>query len=710
MVKQNSPANLPTTSRAETWHTGEKVELEKALRIILLISTAGSLAIAAVSLGSGWFRTFWITLVLGGISCFCNLIGRSGRWRTATATLLLALVCVLCYEAAGGNGLHDLGILVVPAILVIAALVFDWLAYVLFVGAAVTAVSVVAAWSWTHHGLDKFTDKPVTEYIVLLVILFFAALTGRLVARQLFQSWERTREIADKYQSIFHNIQDVYYEMQPDGTVLEMSPNGEQLLQTKRDAMIGSSLLPFYQNQSVHDTFLARLREHRHLSNYELRLKDPGGHSHTVLVSAALSGEPGEAGEKVIGSIRDITERRQLEEHLAQAQKMESIGTLAGGIAHDFNNLLTVINGNCEMARIKMEAGENSAEDLVAIQKAGMRATELTRKLLAFSRKQSYRAIPVDVDSLLLHLEAIIKTLIGEDIRIEKRIAPDIPRILADPSQLEQVLINLLVNARDAINEKSTRASDKCIRICAMAAEVSQDKVAGGVPKRHLELAISDNGIGMSAEVKNRLFEPFFTTKKTGTGLGLATVYGIVRQNNGFVEVEGELHQGTTIRIYWPATETQADEVLKQDESLMRGSEGILVVEDEIAVREFVCRALVSCGYKVSEARDGKEALCLLKEQAHLVQLVITDVVMPEMDGKELIQKVREIIPQPKVLFMSGYAEERISHGGAIETGINFIQKPFSRIELSRKVREILDTRPNAMDINHAASRILENH
>lgn len=394
----------------------------------------------------------------------------------------------------------------------------------------------------------------------------------------------------------------------------------------------------------------------------------------------------------------DITDKKRMEQQLIQAQKMESIGTLAGGIAHDFNNLLTVINGYSDMLLMKFGSEDTVFKDISAIRSAGDRAEKLTRQIMAFSRKQIYKPQIVDINSIIIELEKMFRSLIGEDIDIRTKLAHDLPFIKADPGQIEQILINLLVNARDAVNLKSSKANEKRITIETNKRVIDEIFVKNHIGSRKgvfICLAISDSGIGMNKEIKNSIFEPFFTTKSRnkGTGLGLATVYGIVKQNSGSIYVYSEPGMGTTFKIYWPTTDK---ELTIRDSSVfnrkaLSGNESILVVEDDIQVLNFAKSTLQNFGYNVHSASSGKKALKIFKSGKIRFNLLFTDLVMPDMNGQELAAMTEKISPETKILFASGYTDNHLVHKGQLKENINFLSKPYSTKNLLKAIREILD-------------------
>ena len=413
--------------------------------------------------------------------------------------------------------------------------------------------------------------------------------------------------------------------------------------------------------------------------------------------SALICPIKNEAGEitHYLGIKEDITEHKELQDQLFQVQKMESIGTLAGGIAHDFNNILTVIKGYSDFALSRLDKGHPLYNDISIIQSAGEKAENLTRQILAFSRKQIYHPQVVDLNRIIRDMENMALRLIGEDIRIEMSLAPELPAIKADPSQIEQICVNLLVNARDAINLRTDRAGEKKITIETGTIFLDEDYVRqhmGSKKGLHILFAISDTGTGINEDIRKKIFDPFFTTKAYGTGLGLATVYGIVKQNEANILLTSEPGTGSTFKIYWPAVVEKPPVVSGVDlvGADLHGSERVLLAEDESSVAGFVYAVLKKAGYQVTVARNGKEALDLAARQSVPFDLLLTDLVMPDMNGKELSEKIKEILPTIRILFSSGYTDSYLDHSGALDDAIDFLQKPYSMNALLKKVRSVL--------------------
>ena len=387
----------------------------------------------------------------------------------------------------------------------------------------------------------------------------------------------------------------------------------------------------------------------------------------------------------------DITAKKNLEDQLRQAQKLEAIGSLASGVAHDFNNLLTTILGYGELGLIKLGPDDPLREQLEAIYEAGKKASTLTRQLLAFSRKQVLEMKVINLNSLLEDLTKMLKRMIGEDIQVRMMLDPNAGNIMADPGQIEQIVMNFIINSRDAMPEGGTltietQAVDLDEDYCRTHAEIT--------PGTYIALCVTDTGKGMPPEIMEKIFDPFFTTKTkgAGTGLGLSTVYGIVKQHNGHIYVYSELGSGTTFKIYFKEIKKTADgKTSKQFQPMKGGTETILVADDEISIRKLVRDTLAPLGYKVLEAADGQEALEYFQRHRDEIDMLLTDVVMPRMTGKKLAKKLLEEKPDLKVLYMSGYTDNVIAHQGILDKDIEFINKPLVPSILTKKIRAVLE-------------------
>jgi two-component system cell cycle sensor histidine kinase/response regulator CckA len=453
----------------------------------------------------------------------------------------------------------------------------------------------------------------------------------------------------------------------------------------------------FLQGPETDRTTIAQLRE-------AIRAGDPvtveilnyrkDGRPFWNLLSVTPVRDPSGKITHFVGVQRDVTERKQVAEQLRQSQKLEAIGHLAGGIAHDFNNILTIMLGNTEMALEDIAKQRDCRELLHESMQAGQRAAALTRQLLAFSRRQVLEPKVLDLNAIVVEAQRLLRRLIGEDVVLTTSLDPALRKIKADPVQLEQILLNLTVNARDAM----PHGGKLFIETSNVDLDASHGFREGEIrPGRYVMLAVSDTGHGMDAKTRARIFEPFFTTKERGrgTGMGLSTVYGIVQQSGGYVWVYSEVGHGTTFKIYLPESRSGTTEVVEAapTPTTARGTETLLLVEDETAVRAIAKRMLESHGYRVLDAAGGEHALRIAEEFPEPIDLLVTDVIMPNMPGNRLAAQLRASRPETRVLYVSGYTDNSISHHGVLDEGVAFLQKPFSHETLSRKVREVLDAR-----------------
>ena len=390
----------------------------------------------------------------------------------------------------------------------------------------------------------------------------------------------------------------------------------------------------------------------------------------------------------------DITERLQLENQLRQAQKLESVGRLAGGVAHDFNNLLTVINGYSDFLLDRLKSPDPLRPYAEAISNAGERAASLIEQLLAFSRKQMIEPKVLDLNTTIRESVPMLERLIGEDIALEAHLDATLGQVMADPNQVQQVIMNLAVNARDAMVDGGT------LDIETMNGEINEESSASlqsaAPPGRYVLMSVTDTGQGMDETIREHIFEPFFTTKEVGkgTGLGLSTVYGIIRQSGGWIDVQSEVGVGTSFKIYFPRIDSfPAPERDAIGTPIEKGTETILLVEDQDVVRSFAVAALKQNGYNVIEASDGDKAMAIAQEHPGQIHLLLTDVVMPGMNGKVLSERLKELRPNLKVLFISGYTADVIADRGVLDRSVALLHKPFNSDELGAKVREVLDDR-----------------
>jgi two-component system cell cycle sensor histidine kinase/response regulator CckA len=394
----------------------------------------------------------------------------------------------------------------------------------------------------------------------------------------------------------------------------------------------------------------------------------------------------------VASLVQDVTERVALEERLRQSQKMEAVGRLAGGVAHDFNNLLTVILGYSQILAEGVPSGSRLAESAAQIQSAADRAAGITRQLLAFSRKQVLSPRIINLNDILVNLDSLLRRLIGEDIEIMTLPAKDLGSVKADPGQIEQVIMNLALNSRDAMQQGGKLTLETSNTNLDESYAHDRQPVA---PGRYVLLAVSDTGHGMTAETQARIFEPFYTTKEVGkgTGLGLSMVYGIVKQSGGHIWVYSEPDRGTTFKIYLPRVDQTVETVgvEKHVNGMQQGTETILLVEDDPQLRQLSSSVLTHCGYKVLVAGSPEEGLAICKADPSDIRLLVTDVVMPRMNGRQLAEQILQIAPELRVLYISGYTSNAIVHYGVLDPGLWFLPKPFTLSALIAKVREVLD-------------------
>jgi signal transduction histidine kinase/ActR/RegA family two-component response regulator len=424
-------------------------------------------------------------------------------------------------------------------------------------------------------------------------------------------------------------------------------------------------------------------------------VRKDGSHVDTLFSTGVLRDAAGVAAG-YIAVITDLTEHKLLEAQLRQAQKMEAVGQLAGGVAHDFNNLLTVIKAHTFIALEGLPEDAPAREDLVAVNDAAGRAADLTRRLLAFSRKQLLQPRVLDLNAAMSGVLPMLQRLIGEDIEVVTQLDPSLHTVSADPAQLEQVIMNLAVNARDAMPHGGV------FRIATGNVELREARVMEDgftmQPGSYVVLEVGDTGVGMDAATRQRIFEPFFTTKEQGkgTGLGLAMVYGIVKQSGGYVRVESVPGKGARFEIWLPRAESgeQRPPRFERAAAPRRGTETVLVVEDEEAVRHVVRRVLELQGYTVHAARDGAEALHVARAQEGRIDLVMTDVILPEMSGPAIVERLLAEWPHAKVLYMSGYAAEEAAKRGLLVPGTALLKKPFTLDDLALAVRGVLDAQP----------------
>jgi len=500
----------------------------------------------------------------------------------------------------------------------------------------------------------------------------------------------------ERYESIVHNAVEGIFQSTPDGRYLLANPALARMYGYESPAELIGSIEDIsqsvYVDPSVRQTFKHLMKKHGEVRGLEYQVRRKDGSVIWISEQArAVRDENGNV-QYYEGFIEDITKRKRLEEQFHQSQKMEAVGRLAGGVAHDLNNILTAILGYAELLQRDSpdDATDKRAQD---ISKNTERAAALCHQLLAFSRKQVLAPKILNLNAVVQDMNRMLGRLINEDINLVTAPADNLPLIKADPGQIEQVIVNLAVNARDAMRNGGTLTIETAhVRIDEKSVARTPELAAGD----YVVLTVTDTGCGMSTETKARLFEPFFTTKPAGkgTGLGLATCYGIIKQSGGHITVYSEKDRGSAFKVYFPAILDEPELVVapKREAAPSPGCETILLAEDEPAIRELAAVSLRELGYTVIEASDGTEAMRLAKEcGCKQIDLLLTDVVMPEMGGKELAYWLRAVSPHTRVLFTSGYTDRNVIHTGDMNPGTRFLQKPFPLSTLAREVRETLD-------------------
>jgi PAS domain S-box-containing protein len=541
-----------------------------------------------------------------------------------------------------------------------------------------------------------FIIEPITGIKALYseVVILILAVLGGIIYFYLYELvLSRSRR---KFHRLVQNMHDMVCLADTRGVIHYVNHSQDSFLGYENGALVGKRFLDLVHPE---DRAMARTRlrfnePSTETEGVEFRLLHADDHpvwieTHGVFQLETSVPDDDPAATAIV--CRDITERRTLEKSLRQSQKMQAIGLLAGGVAHDFNNLLTVINGYAESILQDVEPDGNTAESAAEIWRAGKRAAGLTRQLLAFSRKQILQPEVININSLVLNMDKMIGLVIGETIELQLQLDRRLRNVLADPGQIEQVILNLVINARDAMPDGGR------LLIETENVHFNQARAGGGhepLDDRYVLLTVSDTGKGMDRETRERIFEPFFSTKAVGegTGLGLSTVYGIVKQSQGHISVHSEEGMGTTLRVYLPVVDrTVESETSDQEFVDPRGDEAILVVEDDPAVRALIVKELTGLGYEVTDAGSGSEALRLMDEHRGRFELMVADVVLAEMSGRELAELFREFCPRAGVLFMSGFTDDAVVRSGVHGDSIDFIQKPFSHRDLARQIRDILD-------------------
>ncbi len=559
-----------------------------------------------------------------------------------------------------------------------------------------------------RSGAFDYLSKPIGKERLLRTVANAAKLKSveaerrRLIEenRQYQQNLEKLVELrtaalsesSRRYRELFEMDLDAVAITVQDGRFVDVNPAFLTMFGHDWDDLEPLTMLDIYADPADLAEFQRVIEEEGLVRENAAKLRKKDGTEIEGLVSATVRRGPSGESLGCQAVFRDISEKKLLEEQLRQSQKLEAVGQLAGGVAHDFNNLLTGITGYAQLVLGKIDSESLQATDLRKVLQMSNRAASLTRQLLAFSRRQTLEPRVFALGTLIEDSSKVLTRLIGENIEVELSLAPDAGNVYADPGQIEQILFNLVINARDAMPEggKLTLETTE-----VKLDEEYCDRHIAVVPGRYVMLAVTDTGCGMDAETREQIFEPFFTTKEQGkgTGLGLAVVYGIVKQHEGNIWAYSEPGRGTTFKVYLPRVEAEAEEIGSEKDpgAAPTGSETILVVEDEEDVRVITERELKEQGYRVYTAATPSEAEALYSKHGKKIDLLLTDVVLPEMDGPSLFARISEQAGSLKVLYMSGYAGGAVLRNKLVEPEASFIQKPFTHTELARKVREALD-------------------
>jgi PAS domain S-box-containing protein len=688
----------------------EGVRIGRALFVVSVLGASLLLAVA-----------FWneSPSTRAGIALFLAALAlsfwldRSGR--PAAARLLIALMVLLSTTWAlyVGHGIHDIAALFYPIIVIFAGLLLGkWaaVAFAVLCAVSVTAIVVAEEKGWFVTAFSTATDYSDAATVTVMLGVSAALLwfvmdsLGRSLStlraselalaeanRRLEDQTESLRASEARWRSLVENAPDRILNVTRDGAIASIDPAAGE----GAPALHGSvyDLIP----ESEHPTLRGAIE--RAFEGVEPASCEVRGSAADRWYSMRLG--PIEKDGAVTSLTLILTEvsehkraeeqRRRLEEQLREAQKMEALGQLAGGIAHDFNNLLTVISGHTSLLEPELPEGP-AKESLDQIQISQERAAVLTRQLLAFGRRQLLRPCVLDLNATLTAVGDMLHRLVGENIELELALSEELEPVRADPGQIEQVILNLVLNARDAMPEGGRLELRTRRHVSADPFHVGGASIEAG---RYAVLSVSDDGCGMDVETRAQIFEPFFTTKPhgKGTGLGLSSVYGIVKQGGGHIAVESEPLRGTTISIYQPAIDEGIESGIAaaEPERPEPGAETLLLVEDNEPMRRLLQRVLGRLGYTVLAARDGAEALRMAGEGAERIDLLLTDLVMPGMSGRTLAERFRETHGPVPVLYMSGYADDVLGSDGGLDDGVDFIQKPFAPQDLARKLREILD-------------------
>jgi two-component system cell cycle sensor histidine kinase/response regulator CckA len=668
----------------------------KLLAAMLLVFISGSFlySLLHLLLDAGFVLTFYWLNLTNVILAVGYGLNRRGyyRWAASLTVVVLSISILISMLLTRGN-VRYFYVMIMPVLL--GSMLLSLRGTLLLAASDLVGLVVTAALS-PRIQISLVEAAPAVVFFTTLSILLLVSVQSRDRLER-----ERQTELINNeslYRSLVENFNEIIYKMDKEGCFTYLSPYTELITGYKVEDLLGRHFSPFIfpedlaavetnfkkalsgAGEPIEFRIISKNKKILHLRNYTQLLEE----NHRPL--------------GVIGVFSDITGQKILHDQLHQAQKMESVGRLAGGVAHDFNNILTVIIGYCEMLAEDEKANPDTLTMVKNIKAAAERAISLTRQLLIFSRKHIFQPTRLNMNDLIKNLEKMLHRLIGEHITLKTHLAAEIHDIKTDAAQMEQVIMNLAVNARDAMPQGGTLI----IETSAVYLDESyRRKYSEVIPGDYVILAISDTGCGMDEKTRKNIFEPFFTTKEAGkgTGLGLSTVYSIVKQCGGHINFYSEVNLGTTFKIYFPAVnremaQDKAKKIKSMDLNILEGNELLLVVEDQEDLREMIVESLRLYGYRVQAAQNGMEALELCQRHSSPDQsfaLLITDVVMPKMNGKELADKIVLQYPGIKILYISGYTEQAIVEHNILLKGLAFLPKPFSPALLAEKVRHLLD-------------------
>ena len=671
-----------------SFNTDDLNRRSKFLTITILSGITFNIMIFVLSIFFHWLNGLIVTSIV-----FIMLLGAffalmKGKLNFSTSLTLVAFSSAVLINMYISIGIYDLSVYLIPFIIIIAAFLLKKKGFIVYSSLLIFFFVAVGLMAWYFH---RKLPTPLTDFygdLTLLIIFFsFTIILVTLFLSSLLSYMQKSEEKEKKIQNIFNSIQDVYFELDLKGHLMAINNSAEQFFELSTDTLLGKDFFKLFLETEKRD-FRTDLFSKNQISSLELKYSNKIASINLTLIRNEIQ-EP----IYIIGSIRDITQLKEKEEQLRQSQKMEAIGKLVGGISHDFNNLLTVINGYSSIILNEMSKDDKFYEYMELISRSGEKASDLTKKLLAFSRKQIYTPKIVSLNSIVLDFEKMLKRVIEEDIQLEIHLSDPIYNIFADPVQLEQIIMNLVVNARDAFLDTSNHK--KIIQIKTKNVSISQNK---DVPDGDYVLfQLLDNGIGIDDNIKHKIFDPFFTTKEInkGTGMGLSTVLGIVKQNNAILTFESEVNKGTTFNIFWPKSQEQENNKLifeTTEQNLQGNLEKILFVDDEKDVLSFGETILKKNNYQVFSLAKSEDVMSFLKEQQPEIDVLITDLVMPNVNGKMLAEMVKKLYPNVKIIYTSGYASEKIVKNWEKDDSIIVIQKPYKGKDLLLAVRDKINS------------------